>query len=288
MKAENAETSAQLLPGDRSFYGLLLPYFAPYLIYVALSSIPETIVPVETAQGIKLLATGAALLYFRKTYRFGSLKPLHGLIAILALPVALVAWIGPFYALKMFGITDVITAVDLQPVSLLTFWLRVINSVVLVAAFRRAVHAGLRNGMVLSSRAATAGERPDPINRRHAGSASSSLGRASFEHLFRGRGNPRFCRRPSNPRVPLGSALFSFYHLAVQENRKSVGLYYCPRLDQSDDCAACQIWWDGVAVVMVVQAAQAIGEGRREKKLFYSLVGPVKFALLSPAVNCTG
>lgn len=135
MKAETVEPNAQLLSGDRSFYGLLLPFFAPYLIYVALSSIPETIVPVETAQGIKMLATGAALLYFRKSYRFGSLKPLHGLIAILALPVALAVWIGPFYALKMFGITDVITAVGLQPFSLLSFWLRVINSTVLVAVF---------------------------------------------------------------------------------------------------------------------------------------------------------
>ncbi len=135
MKAENAETSAQLLPGDRSFYGLLLPYFAPYLIYVALSSIPETMLPTETAQVVKLLATGAALLYFLKTYRFGSLKPLHGLIALLALPVALAAWIGPFYGLNMLGISGVITAVDKPSFSLLSFWLRVINSVVLVAVF---------------------------------------------------------------------------------------------------------------------------------------------------------
>jgi len=135
MKAEPAEIGDQLLPGDRRFYGLLLPYFAPYLIYVAISSIPETIVPTETAQGIKLLATGAALLYFRNTYRFGSLRPLHGFIALLALPVALAAWISPFYGLKMLGISDVISVVDRPSFSLLSFCLRVINSVILVAVF---------------------------------------------------------------------------------------------------------------------------------------------------------
>lgn len=135
MKALPAETRDQLLPLDRSFYGLLLPYFAPYLIFVAISSIPEAMVPMETAQGINLLATGAALLYFRKIYRFGSLKPLHGLIALLALPVALSAWIVPFFGLKILGISDVITTVDGPSLSWLSFWLRVINSAILVAVF---------------------------------------------------------------------------------------------------------------------------------------------------------
>lgn len=135
MKAEPIGTSAQMLSRDRSFYGLLWPYFAPYLIFVAISSLPDTMVPAEMPHAIKLMATGGALFYFRKTYRFGPLSPMHGLIALLALPVALAAWIGPFYGLKMLGITDVITAVDRPSITLLGFWLRVINSAVLVAVF---------------------------------------------------------------------------------------------------------------------------------------------------------
>ncbi|WP_319410185.1 CPBP family intramembrane glutamic endopeptidase [uncultured Desulfosarcina sp.] len=135
MNSEPEETNAQLLPEDKTFQHLLWPYVTPYLIYVVLSSIPETMISTEMAQGIKLMATSATLWFFRKTYRFGSLKPLHGFIALLALPVALAVWIGPFYGLNMLGLTDVTTAVDRQSFSFLGFCLRLINSAVLVAVF---------------------------------------------------------------------------------------------------------------------------------------------------------
>ena len=80
-------TAAQLLPMDRQFQNLLLPFLAPYLIYAALSSIPETVVPAAFGQAMKLVCTGAALLIFRDAYRMGPFKPIHGVIAVLALPL---------------------------------------------------------------------------------------------------------------------------------------------------------------------------------------------------------
>ena len=53
----NAECH-QLLSKDRRFQDLLLPYLSPYLVYVALSSIPATLASAETLQAFKLLATG--------------------------------------------------------------------------------------------------------------------------------------------------------------------------------------------------------------------------------------
>jgi membrane protease YdiL (CAAX protease family) len=132
---ESTETITQLLPEDRNFNDLLLPYLAPYLIYVVLSSIPEAMMSSEMSQSIKLAATCAALLYYRKTYRFGSLRPLHGFIALLALPVALLSWIAPFYLLTALGITDVMSAGAENTVSMLSFYLRLVNSVFLVAVF---------------------------------------------------------------------------------------------------------------------------------------------------------
>lgn len=129
------KNTTRLLPGNRSFYNLLWPYVSPYLIYVAISSIPGTMMPAEMGQAIKLMATGAALLYFRKSYRFGAVKPIHGIIALLSLPVALLSWIAPFYLLAALGITDVITAGDGETFSSLCFYLKLVNSVILVAIF---------------------------------------------------------------------------------------------------------------------------------------------------------
>lgn len=125
----------QLLPEDRIFYDLLWPYATPYLIYVAISSIPETILPLEIGQALKLAATGAAMLAFRKQYHFGPLKPAHGLFALLALPVALICWIAPFYLLAALSMADVMSAGDPSAVSSLSFYLRLFNSVILVALF---------------------------------------------------------------------------------------------------------------------------------------------------------
>ena len=127
--------TAHLLSVDRRFQSLLWPYAAPYLIYVAISSIPAAMMPPETGQAIKLAATGAALLYFRSAYRFGSLRARDGVIALLALPAALLTWIGPFYLLTALGMTDIVSAGGGKAVSMLAFYLRLVNSVILVAVF---------------------------------------------------------------------------------------------------------------------------------------------------------
>lgn len=131
----NVADPIRLLPANQSFQALLWPYLSPYLVYVALSNVPETLVPAEGAQALKLLATGTVLLWFGKHYRFGELNLMHGLISLLALPVALLCWVGPFYVLKAAGITDVMATAIKESFSARYFFLRLVNSVVLVAVF---------------------------------------------------------------------------------------------------------------------------------------------------------
>ncbi|WP_319526051.1 hypothetical protein [uncultured Desulfosarcina sp.] len=131
--ATSAETT-HLLADDRSFQDLLWPYLIPYLVYVAISSIPESLLPVESAQAVKLAVTAAVLIFFLKYYRFGTLKPIQGIIALLSLPVALLCWIGPFYLLSALGISDGIST-GAGETSASYFYLRLLNSVILVAIF---------------------------------------------------------------------------------------------------------------------------------------------------------
>ena len=74
--AANSEDAHQLLPEDKRFQTLLLFYLSPYVIYVSLSSIPEPVLSADVVQGLKLLATGAVLLWFGRHYRFGPLRPI--------------------------------------------------------------------------------------------------------------------------------------------------------------------------------------------------------------------
>ena len=75
------------------------------------------------------------LLWFGRQYRFGRLTPAHGMAALAGLPVALVCWIGPFYLLAVMGIGDVTGSVTTGTHSALYFYLRLVNSVFLVAIF---------------------------------------------------------------------------------------------------------------------------------------------------------
>jgi membrane protease YdiL (CAAX protease family) len=127
--------TSRLLADNRSFQDLLWPYLIPYLVYVAISSIPDSLFPAEGAQALKLTATALVLLWFLKHYRFGPLKPVHGGIALLALPVALICWIGPFYLLTASGISEVVSVGAGKTFSTTYFYLRVLNSTVLVAVF---------------------------------------------------------------------------------------------------------------------------------------------------------
>jgi membrane protease YdiL (CAAX protease family) len=130
-----AKNFARLLSQECRFYDLLWPYVTPYLIYVLFSNVPKTILPLAVTQFIKLLATGTAILFFFKYYRFGPFKPIHGLLALTALPVALAAWIFPFYILYLLGITAVFATAQPETFHFLNFSLRLFNSVILVALF---------------------------------------------------------------------------------------------------------------------------------------------------------
>ena len=110
--AANSAGAYQLLPEHKRFQALLLLYLSPYVVYVAFSNIPETMLSMDVSQGLKFLATGAVLIWFGKHYRFGPLKAIHGTIALLALPIALLCWVVPFYLLAAAGVTDVMGSGD--------------------------------------------------------------------------------------------------------------------------------------------------------------------------------
>lgn len=133
--ATNSAGAYQLLPEHERFDTLMWLYLSPYLVYVALSNVPDTLLSMDVVQIFKLLATSAVLLWFRKHYRFGPLKAMHAIIALLALPAALLAWVGPFYLLSAAGITDIMAAADKGSFSALYFYLNLVNSVILVAIF---------------------------------------------------------------------------------------------------------------------------------------------------------
>ncbi len=127
--------SGWLLPGDRSFEALLWPYLAPYMVYVLLSGIPETLLAARWAQAVKLVLTGAVLFLFRRYYRFGVLRPGQVAVALAAFPVTLACWIGPIYLLSAGGIFDISTAEGVGQFSAFYFYLRLTNTVFLVAVF---------------------------------------------------------------------------------------------------------------------------------------------------------
>jgi len=131
---DSAKTTPPLAD-DRSFQDLLWPYLTPYLVYVAISSIPDSLLPAEAVQIVKLTVTASVLIWFLKHYRFGPQKPVHGVIALLTLPAALLCWIGPFYLLTVSGLFEVISDGAGETFSMPYFYLRVFNSAVLVAVF---------------------------------------------------------------------------------------------------------------------------------------------------------
>ncbi len=122
-----------LLPLDKTFRQLLVPYLGPYFIYVAVTSIPESYLPVDLGQLIKALIVGVFLAAFRKYYCPGRLKATHLTWALGMFPVALGLWIGPLYLLNTItgaGATDSADSFTMLYVGLRTF-----NAVILVALF---------------------------------------------------------------------------------------------------------------------------------------------------------
>lgn len=123
------------LPHDHSFKALMPAFLGPYLIFVAIASIPSSWLPAEIGQVAKFVFTAGALLWFRRRYRLGSFNGSVVLAALAYLPFALLVWIGPLYLLAAIGIVDLSTLGSGAASSPIYFWLRIFNSVVLVALF---------------------------------------------------------------------------------------------------------------------------------------------------------
>ncbi len=124
-----------LLPASRMYRELLFPYLMPYLIFVAVATLSAGIISTQWEQAFKFVCTAAVMTWFFKSYRFGPFSISHAAIALACLPAALGLWIGPlylFYHYELFEVpVETIEAVSYS----LTFGLKLINSVVLVALF---------------------------------------------------------------------------------------------------------------------------------------------------------
>lgn len=88
------EAGYSLLPMDKTFGQLFLPFALPYFAYVALGSLPSRLLPAEAAGSLRLLLVAALLWTFRKQYRLGPpLTPRLVLVAAGAGIAATAIWI---------------------------------------------------------------------------------------------------------------------------------------------------------------------------------------------------
>jgi membrane protease YdiL (CAAX protease family) len=124
-----------LFPSERSFKSLAPAFVGPYLVFVAIASIPATWLPAGAGQLAKGLLTAGLLIYFRRSYRLGLIHPTALLAAVLWLPCALLVWIGPYYLLAALGFVDLAAMAGDTSFTGAYFWMRIFNSVVLVALF---------------------------------------------------------------------------------------------------------------------------------------------------------
>jgi membrane protease YdiL (CAAX protease family) len=133
MARKPALVADTLLAGDRTFAQQALPFFAPYVLYVGLTSLLSTTVSPVWLQALKLAGVALVLVLYRRSYRFGPWRWGHVLAAVAATPVALALWVGPVYALRAAGIGGTLAVAGIAAPAY--FALRLVNSVVLVAVF---------------------------------------------------------------------------------------------------------------------------------------------------------
>jgi membrane protease YdiL (CAAX protease family) len=129
------DSSCNLLPTNKTIRELLYPYLLPYLIYVLIATLAGGIIPIQWEQILKFGCTTATMAWFFKVYRFGPFFIRHGIIALAGLPVALGIWIGPLYIFYHYHLFEVSVESIAANSSTLAFSLKLINAVVLVAAF---------------------------------------------------------------------------------------------------------------------------------------------------------
>jgi membrane protease YdiL (CAAX protease family) len=123
------------LPHDRSFKALAPAFVGPYLIFVAIASIPATWLPPGLTVAAQSVLTAGAMLHYRRHYRLGAFNLAVVSGALLCLPFALLVWIGPLYLLGSVGLLDLSAMGSETDFTPFYFWLRVFNSVILVALF---------------------------------------------------------------------------------------------------------------------------------------------------------
>ncbi len=120
-----------LLPTDKTFRQLLLPYLLPYFLYVLPAYLPLNDPSGFLGQIMRFTLVASALFGFRKHYQMGIWKNTHAFIALAAFPVALLLWIGPMYLLGYFSKETSGTA-SVQAIYIV---FRVLNAAILVAVF---------------------------------------------------------------------------------------------------------------------------------------------------------
>ena len=125
-----------LLARDKTYLELAKPFFVPYGLYIGLGMLTEFGIADWQVQAAKLVAVTLSLIMFRESYSFGEFRFKHILISLVFTPAALCVWI---YPLRFFTSLD---SAVVEPVTLqslvdpeLYFYLRLINSVFLVALF---------------------------------------------------------------------------------------------------------------------------------------------------------
>ena len=125
-----------LLPDSRPFVKSLLPFFLPYGLYTGAGILSDLGLQDWMVQLLKFISVFTCLIFFRMEYRFGKFHLKHAILAIIVTPLLIVSWIYPLrFCLDLgWGPPAANLLSDLSNPDLY-FYLRLVNSVLLVALF---------------------------------------------------------------------------------------------------------------------------------------------------------
>ena len=124
------------LPRSSTYMQQLLPFFLPYALYTGLGMLNTLGIAEWQIQLAKLVTVAVTLLYFRKHYSFGRFKITYLIVSLFFTPLALGVWAYPLYFFVSVnpGQPDPASLTEL-PCAEIYFYLRLVNSVILVAIF---------------------------------------------------------------------------------------------------------------------------------------------------------
>lgn len=125
-----------LLPRSTTYTQLLLPFFLPYMLYTGLGMLDKLGLTDWQIQLAKLVVVTITLVYFRKNYNFGEFRFKYLIISLFFTPLALCIWAYPlrFFVSLNPGNPSPSDLMGL-PCADIYFYLRLFNSVILVAIF---------------------------------------------------------------------------------------------------------------------------------------------------------